>query len=197
MIRRFKQKARFAAFSQMADGCEKSNKRLEEGMNGISDHLRYGVSRPSSPMKAIGGIFFFFLFAWTASTVCNDAAEKVRETAMQKMREGGGEEDACVRVSETFIRAVGFPSIQKYITYPTIVSSSGDMVLAAETLDLPGCEGKKIKRSRHLAIAVSHGDLRKWPLGLARVTTTFVGELAVCLQHAIEVLDGTITCRSV
>ena len=191
---RLRRRARLSAFSEMADGCAKSSKRLEEGLNGIADNIRYGVAKPS-PWKAAAAVVLFCMFAWRVASACNDFTENTRERVSRVFKNANPEEEACVRVSETFIKAVGFPSIKKYITYPKIVSRSGDMVLAAETLDLAECQGKIIKRSRHLAVSASHGDLRYWPLTLSR-TTTFVGEHAVCLQHAVDVLEGAITCDS-
>ena len=196
MLRNVKRDARLATFSKMADGDRRSSERLEEGRYGMKELVSCGRPNAATAARAFGGFVAFVFAAWSIASFCNDSAVKTRSKAIREMARGG-ENAACAKYADGTLKVVGFPSLHKYVTYPKIVSKSGDMVYAAETLDIPGCEGKIIKRSRHMAVAVNHGSLDAWPLGVGRAsTTTFVGEHAVCLQHAIDVLDGIVTCDS-
>jgi hypothetical protein len=194
MLRRFRKNTEYAAFSRLVDGGRSA--RLEEGKQGIPDELRYQPPAKLSLSKIFFAAVFLFTGIWTIALLGDGYAEQMRVKVMRQV--DSHIESSCVPIrGDLGVNVVGFPTIKKYITHPKIMSSSGDMVYAAETLDNLGCEGKVIYRSRHLAVTVRHGSLDAWPLGTSHRTTTFVREQAVCVQHAIEVLQGKINCASI
>ncbi|MFB1018666.1 MAG: hypothetical protein QMC37_00280 [Flavobacteriales bacterium] len=193
MLRRIRKNAEYAAFSRLADGGRSA--RLEEGKQGIPYDLKYQPPSKLSLSKILFAAVFLFTGIWTLAMLGDGHVEQMRLKVMRQV--DFNIESSCVPIGGKWVNVVGFPSIKKYITHPKIMSSSGDMVYAAETLDILGCEEKIIYRSRHLAVTVRHGSLDSWPLGTSRRTTTFVREQAVCVQHAIEVLRGNINCSSI
>lgn len=101
----------------------------------------------------------------------------------------------CTHFRTDWLRAVVLYPSGVTMTSPRVVSRGSELIRTAETLSDQACRGKKIIRERHVALSVAFVPLERWPWG-AEQYITLKDAAAVCLQHALEDFEHSITCET-
>jgi hypothetical protein len=167
---------------------------LEEGYGDTYTFDAYPARQGETSRRAASSLIACFLVFGALSGFAfvgfQNAQNTVRKTAVESPDDG-----LCVAVSTTWANVLTFPGRNLSMTSVKMMSGSRETVYAAETLDLPGCVGKKIYRSRDYSITVRYVDAAEWPTGEHRYER-YENEIAICVQHALDVFSGKINCNS-
>ena len=102
--------------------------------------------------------------------------------------------DACQPVRSEWMNVVYVRDGEYVMTKPRIVSRVVERVKTSESSDTPECADKKILRERHTAVTVAYVPLDGWPWGRESFVT-LRDDVAVCAQHALEMLAAKSPCE--
>ena len=103
--------------------------------------------------------------------------------------------NACIHFRTDWLTALATQGGEVIMASPRVVSTGGGTLETLENFDDAACPFRKIRRIRRNAITIQYTPLELWPFG-ASAFMTLKDAPAVCAQHALEALEGLVTCAS-